>query len=215
MKATIQCDFDGTIIMNNLSILLREQFASSEWKAIEAEYLAGRLTVEESNWRQFILIKESRRVLESFVLQNIKVRPGFLDFVKYCHIDGLRLVVVSVGLDFYIETVLNNIGLPEVEIYCARTVFGQDGITVLYVDPEGYPVKDGFKRRCLTWLRKQGYPVVYIGDGLSDLDVAKAADQVFATGHLHSLLDEASVPHYSFSSFTEVIRRMNRFQMLK
>ena len=204
----IQCDFDGTIITNNLSVLLREQFASSEWRAIEADYLAGRLTVEESNRRQYLMIKEPKGVLQSFVLQNIRVRPGFLNFVRYCHASGLRLVIVSSGLDFYIETVLKSIGIPEAEVYCARTVFGQDGITVQYVDPEGYQVTDGFKRRCLTWLRKQAEPIIYIGDGLSDFDVAKVADYVFATGHLHRLLEETSVPHHPFFSFTEIIRCM-------
>lgn len=215
MKAIIQCDFDGTIIMDNMSILLREQFASSEWQAIEADYLAGRLTVEESNRRQYLMIKEPREVLQSFVLKNIRVRAGFLDFVQHCHASGMRLVIVSSGLDFYVETLLNSIGLPGVEVYCGRTVFGQDGITVQYIDPEGYEVTNSFKRRCLTWLRNQGGPITYIGDGLSDLDPAIAADYVFATDHLRRLLEAASIPHYPFTTFTEILSRMSRFSSQK
>jgi len=49
----IQCDFDGTIIENNLSVLIREYFAPEAWRAIETDYLEGRITVEESNRRQF------------------------------------------------------------------------------------------------------------------------------------------------------------------
>ena len=215
MKAIIQSDFDGTIIMNNMSILLREQFASSEWRAIEADYLAGRLTVEESNRRQYLLIKEPREVLQSFVLQNISIRGGFKDFVKLCRSNGLRLAIVSSGLDFYIETVLKGIGAPEIEVYCARTAFGQDGIAVQYLDPEGHPITDGFKQRYLHWLRNQGGPIIYIGDGLSDLDAAIAADHVFATDHLHRLLEKASLPHYTFSCFDEVIHSMRQFSSQK
>jgi 2-hydroxy-3-keto-5-methylthiopentenyl-1-phosphate phosphatase len=209
----IQCDFDGTIITNNLSILLREQFASSEWRVVESDYLAGRLTVEESNRRQYLMIKEPSEVLQSFVLQNIRVRPGFLDFVEYCHDRGLRLAIVSSGLDFYIKTVLKSIGIPDMEVYCASTLFGQDGITVQYIDPEGYEVTDGFKRRCFTWLRNRGGSIIYIGDGLSDLDVAVVADYVFAADHLHRLLQEASVPHYQFFSFTEIMHQMSRLAL--
>ena len=41
----IQCDFDGTIIKNNLSVLIREYFAPEAWQAIEVDYLEGRITV--------------------------------------------------------------------------------------------------------------------------------------------------------------------------
>lgn len=208
-----QCASAGTIITNNLSVLLREQFASSEWRVVESAYLAGRLTVEESNRRQYLMIKEPSEVLQSFVIQNIRVRPGFLDFVEYCHDRGLRLAIVSSGLDFYIKTVLKSIGISDMEVYCARTLFGQDGITVQYIDPEDYQVTDGFKRRCFTWLRNQGEPIIYIGDGLSDLDVATIADHVFATDHLHRLLEEASVPHYQFFSFPEIMHQISRLAL--
>ena len=208
MKAVVQCDFDGTIILNNMSVLLREKFAGDEWRAIEADYLAGRLTVEESNRRQYLLVREPREVLQSFVFQNVRIRPGFLDFVKYCQTSNLRLAIVSSGLDFYVETALQSIGIPKVEVYCARTVFGQDGIAVKYIGPEGYEVTDGFKQRYMAWFRKYGEPVIYIGDGLSDLEPAKVAEYVFATGHLHSLLEEASILHHPFSSFLEIMRRM-------
>ncbi len=206
----IQCDFDGTVTVNNLSLLLRERFADNHWRAIEADYLAGRLTVEESNRRQYHLITEPRGVLQSFVLQNIGVRPGFPDFVQHCHASGLRLAIVSSGLDFYIETVLKSIGLPTMEVYCARSVFGQNGIGVQYIDPNGYPVTDGFKQRCFVWLRDQGGPVTYIGDGLSDLDTAIVADHVFATGHLQRLLEKEAILHYPFSTFAEIWSRLSR-----
>ena len=60
----VQCDFDGTIIKNNLSLLLRERFAIGDWQRMESEYLRGQLTVEVSNIRQYTLIKESRQKLQ-------------------------------------------------------------------------------------------------------------------------------------------------------
>ena len=54
---TVQCDFDDTIIIGNLSRELINVFALERWQDIEAEYTAGQLTVEESNRRQFALVK--------------------------------------------------------------------------------------------------------------------------------------------------------------
>jgi len=59
----IQCDFDGTIIRNNMSVLLRENFARGDWRQIEAAYMQRSLTVEESNRQQYRLIRQSRKKL--------------------------------------------------------------------------------------------------------------------------------------------------------
>ena len=53
----IQCDFDGTITINNLSVLLRENFASADWQKINNDYLHGSLNVEQSNKLQYRLMK--------------------------------------------------------------------------------------------------------------------------------------------------------------
>ena len=63
----IQCDFDGTIIKNNLSVLLRETFAQGDWQKINSDYLHGQLTVEQSNRLQFAFIKEPREKLASIL----------------------------------------------------------------------------------------------------------------------------------------------------
>jgi len=204
----IQCDFDGTIIRNNLAILLRERFATGEWQKIESDYLRGQLTVEESNKRQFALIKEPKARLQEFVRRNAALRAGFLEFVAYHRATGIELVIVSSGLDFYIEAALEKIGVPELELHCGQTSFGEDGITISYLDPEGKTIEEGFKKRHLSWLKRRGGSVIYIGDGLSDLDAARAADQVFATSHLHTLLSNASITHYTFSNFHDILRQM-------
>ena len=204
----IQCDFDGTIIRNNLSILLRENFAHGDWRKMEADYLHGRLTVEQSNKLQYALIKEPKEKLKEFVRQYIAVRPGFAEFVRYCRENTIPFVIVSSGLDFYIETVLARIGMSDLELHCGRTSFGKDGIAVSYYGPEGGVIGRGFKRKCLTWLKKRDKNVIYIGDGLSDLEAARQAGHVFATGHLLRLLRAESVPCSVFDDFHHLLHQI-------
>ena len=206
----IQCDFDGTITTNNISLVLREKFAIGNWRKIESDYLGGHITVEQSNKLQFALIEESREKLEAFARKNAEIRPGFLEFVRYCQESAIPFAIVSSGLDFYIEAVLDKIGASDLELHCAQTSFTKDGITVSYAGPDGGTVREGFKKKYLAWLRKRGGRVVYIGDGLSDLEAARAADCVFATGHLHSLLNTSSVRHHTFSDFHDILRQIYR-----
>ncbi len=203
----VQCDFDGTVIRNNLSVLLRERFAPDRWRRIDADYLDGKLTVESANILQFSLIAQPRTALEAFVRDHIDVRAGFADFVRYCRLQDVPFVIVSSGLDFYIETVLRTIGLADVELHCAQTTFGDDGIRVRYADPMGNPIDAGFKLRHLESLRQRGGSVVYLGDGYSDLEPAHQADHVFATDRLwEKLRDEPGCR--TFDDFHDVIRQM-------
>ncbi len=204
----IQCDFDDTIIRNNLSILLRENFARGSWQKIESDYLHGYLTVEQSNKLQFALIKEPKESLQEFVRQHIEIRPGFVEFVRYCQESAIPFVIVSSGLDFYIESVLTQIGMPDLELHCGQALFGKNGIAVSYTDPEGNIVNEGFKNKYLTWLKKRGKNIIYIGDGLSDLEAARQADHVFATAHLLRLLSDGAVLCDGFSDFHDLLHQV-------
>ncbi len=200
----IQCDFDGTIIRNNLSVLLREKYAHGDWQRIDSDYLHGHLTVEQSNQLQFSLIKEPKEKLQEFVRQHIEVKPGFVEFIRYCQESAIPFVIVSSGLDFYIEPVLIEIGMPDLELYCGQTSFSRDGIAVSYYDPEGNIISRGFKKKYLAWLKKREKNIIYLGDGLSDLEAACQADHVFATGSLLDLLDTHSVARSAFTDFYDL-----------
>jgi len=207
----IQCDFDGTIIRNNLSVLIREHFAPDAWRAIETDYLEGRITVEESNRRQFALIKEPKERLQEFVRYHIDVRQGFPEFTADCEAKGNYLVIVSSGLDFYIEAVLSELGMSDTELYCGKTEFSGKGITVNYADQNGNTIEHGFKISHMNWLKKRDNRIIYIGDGLSDLEAARNANYVFATGHLAVLLKEE---HVSWSSFDDFLDIRNKLSIL-
>ena len=204
----IQCDFDGTIIRNNLSVLLREKYAGGDWKIIDSDYLHGHLTVEQSNKLQFALIKEPKERLQAFVRQHIELRPGFVEFVTYCQDSDIQFAIVSSGLDFYIEPVLAEIGMLDLELHCGQASFNRDGIDVSYYDPEGNVINQGFKKKYLTWLKKRGENIIYLGDGLSDLEAARQADYVFATGHLLDLLDTYSIERSAFSDFYNLLHQV-------
>ncbi len=204
----IQSDFDGTIIRNNLSVLLREQYAYGDWQKIDSDYLHGRLTVEQSNKLQFALIKEPKERLQEFVCRHIELSPGFVEFVGYCRESAIPFAIVSSGLDFYIEPVLAEIGMPDLELHCGRTSFSRDGIDVSYYDPEGNIINQGFKKKYLDWLKKRGGDIIYLGDGLSDLEAARQADHVFATGNLLDLLGTHSITRRAFSDFYDLQRQI-------
>lgn len=206
----IQCDFDGTIIRSNLGVLFRETFAHGDWKSVETAYAQHRITVEECNRWQYRLIREPVENLQEFACRHTEVRSGFSEFVEYCQQNGILLVIVSNGVDFYIQTVLARIGMSHLELHCGHGVFNDDGIIVSYEDPEGHPLDSSFKGRYLKWLRQRDSTIVYLGDGYSDIEPASQADHVLATGVLPDMLEAESVAATPFDDFYDVIREIQR-----
>ena len=142
---TRQCDFDDTITVNNVSEELRKTYASEEWHGIEGGYKAGQFSVEESSRRQFVLIQATEDQIERHVIRTTIVRPGFSAFVKYCQGEGIQLAVVSSGVDLYIDPILRDLGLGDLERYSGTGRVSDHGVTVRYADPFEAPLEEGFK----------------------------------------------------------------------
>ncbi len=90
------------------------------------------------------MVKQDRETLTEFARKHSALRPGFREFLKYCDQKHLEFVVVSNGLDFYIESILNDIGLGSLRTIAGKSEFGDNGISVKYFGPTGEEMMQGF-----------------------------------------------------------------------
>ena len=210
----VQCDFDDTVVDGNVSEAIREVFAPDEWRSMEREFLEGKLSVEEDNIRQYPLVRATRKEIEDFVLGNVVMRFGFEQFVEYCKAVEIKLVIVSSGLDMYIEPTLDLLGFDHIEVHAAKAEVTQNGVAVSYTDPAGRPLTRGFKESYLRHFKEQGHTVIYVGDGQSDIAAATEADFVIARAELETHLREAGLPHQSFESFEDIAKHVDKIRVL-
>lgn len=202
MKAVVQCDFDGTITEDDASFHLLDAHSSGDWRRLLHEYRERRISVLDFNARAFATVKADQAALLETLKDKVKVRPGFRAFVDYCLATGVRFVIVSNGLDFYIDDILRDLDLPDLEVHAGRASFRPEGIRVQYISPEGLSLEDGFKESYTRLFLKEGYRVVYMGNGESDIPAAKLAHHVFATGQLLAYYRENSLNHRPLDSFS-------------
>ncbi len=210
MKTLIQCDFDGTITEEDASFFLLDTFAEGDWRRLFREYKEHRISVGEFNTRAFAMVKADKHRLLEALQGNVKVRAGFHELVDYCVNKGLRLVIVSNGLDFYIGAVLKDVGLGDLEVHAAETSFPLTGMKVRYVGPDGKTVNDGFKEAYIESFLRLRYRVIYIGNGDSDIAPAKHAHRVFATGDLLAYSKENNLNCKPFTDFGEVVEDLEQ-----
>jgi 2-hydroxy-3-keto-5-methylthiopentenyl-1-phosphate phosphatase len=210
MKILVQSDFDGTITEEDASFFLLDAFAQGDWRQLLREYKEHRISVGEFNTRAFAMVKADKHRLLEALQGNVKVRAGFHELVDYCLNKGLRLVIVSNGLDFYIRAVLKDLGLGDVEVYAAQASFHPAGMKVRYMGPDGKRVNDGFKEAYVELFLRLGYRVIYIGNGDSDVAPAKYAHHVFATGDLLAYSKDNKLNCKPFKDFREIIKDLEQ-----
>jgi 2-hydroxy-3-keto-5-methylthiopentenyl-1-phosphate phosphatase len=205
-KTLVQCDFDGTVTEKDVAYLLLEAFADGDYSQLVADYMAGRMTVGSFNSRAFAMIKQDKPTLLDFVRRTVKIRDGFHELLDYCRRWGLRFVIVSNGLDFYINTILADIGVRGIEVFAAKTEFAPDGLRPRYIGPDGVELDSDFKETHTRLFLSQGYRVVYIGDGLSDITAARQAYHIFACGQLLGLCKDIDLDCTPFNDLYDVVR---------
>ncbi len=206
MKTLVQCDFDGTITQEDVSFQLLDTFTDGDWRPLLAEYKEGKISVGGFNTKAFAMIKADKQTMLDFIKGKVKIQAGFGELLSYCHRRGFRFVIVSNGLDFYIEAVLRDIGVENIEVFAARTQFRPEGIEVKYIGPDGRQLQDGYKGTYTRLFIKRGYHVIYVGNGISDLPPARQAHHIFATGTLLDLCRQMNLSCMPFVDLNDVVK---------
>lgn len=205
-KTLVQCDFDGTVIKDDISMKILEDFADGNWQQMFKEYHDGKMSVGQFSAEAFALVKADKRSLLEVAQNNAKIRPGFNELVACCRRKNFRLVIVSNGLDFYIKEILHNTGIRDIEVFAAQTRFHPDGLKVQYIGPDGNRLDNEFKIAYVNLFLEQGYRVIYIGDGISDVSPARRCHYIFATDNLMTLCKQANLTCTPFTDFNELVR---------
>ncbi len=144
--------------------------------------------------------------MQDYVKANSNLRPWFGEVWQHCQDRGLPMVIVSQGLDFYIEALLEKEGFPQVPVYAVETSFTDQGIDYKYnFTYPGEPHRGNSKGLVVSQFREQGYRVLYVGDGRSDFEAAVEADQVFAHSVLAEECQRQGIPFRPFRDFGDVL----------
>ena len=208
IKTLIQCDFDGTITVDDISYGMLDEYADKSWRLWADKYHRGEINVGEFNARVFSLVKEDRETLVAYTRRHAQLRPGFPQLLDFCKQKDIEFVIVSNGLDFYIELVLGDLGL-KIKTYAGQTEFGRDGIIVRYIGPDGKEMKAGFKEAYTRLYISRGYRIIYVGNGISDIPAAKLSYRVFAREDLLERGTAAKLKCIPFDDMNDVIKGLS------
>lgn len=195
-------DFDGTITTTDSSETLARRFAVDGWETIHREYLAGHFGMRTWHRRVTPLLDAGEQEMLDYLLPILEPRPHFSSFCRYATENGLRVVVCSDGLGFYVAPFLRSRGL-ELEVRANLFSCGQ------ILHPHGHPtcmVCGNCKAETVNELRLQYGRVVFIGDGFNDRFGSSHADAVLALSgaRLEKHCLARDLPHWAWRDFGDV-----------
>ena len=195
--------------------LLLEHFGDDGiWRDLKRQSHENLIAFRDYQERAFRSTSASRQEMVALVQDKATLRPYFKELWQYCQDNGLPLAIVTVGLDFYVDALLEREGLGGVVRFAVKTSFTPQGIAYEYPHPWDGSGASPFdvcnqwgncKCSVLSKYRQGGHSIFYVGDGRSDFCPASIADRVFAHDRLAKLCREHQVPYTEFHDFLDVI----------
>jgi 2-hydroxy-3-keto-5-methylthiopentenyl-1-phosphate phosphatase len=210
----IFCDFDGTITYQDVWLEIGNCFIEDKktWHEVISSYESGEIGSRECFMKEIELIGNfDKKMLDEIIDRQI-IEHYFIDFVKFCKEKKLELILLSEGVDYYINRILQNNGL-DLPFYTNKFVISEDESSINLE----FPFSDAecstcgcCKRNLLLNLIGDDEISVYIGDGLSDIYAVKYADIIFAKKTLASYCWKNNITYFDYNDFSDIRKKLEK-----
>ena len=210
-------DFDGTISQRDIGEEMFLKFGDpEEAKRIIEKWINLEITSVDTWQLLCSTIKNFDACKFDEFLNEIDIDPTFKSFVKYCEDHNFEIYILSDGLDYYINRVLEREGLSHLKTYTNKLTF-QDNKLV----PE-FPFTDEECRQCANCKRNHIINhsadddfTVYIGDGYSDACPVQYCDFIFAKKSLLKYCETNRISFSPYKNFNDVKRKLDTLREKK
>ena len=192
----IYCDFDGTITKKDSVNEFFELYAPN-WIDSEKLWIEGKISSRENAIIQVGMLKNiSKKQLDDY----------FLDFVEFVKLNNIRLTILSDGFDLFIQKVLERYNL-DIPYYANKLIYKKTKFSIEFP----YYNENCDKKAGMCKCEKvKEMSFCYIGDGTSDLCIAKKADILFASKNLHMYCKKNNIKHINFKSFCDILNSLDK-----
>ncbi|MDD9267694.1 2-hydroxy-3-keto-5-methylthiopentenyl-1-phosphate phosphatase [Paenibacillus sp. GCM10023248] len=208
----IFCDFDGTITVNDNIVAIMKHFNPDGWEAIVERILNKTISISQGVGAMFALLPTSRKdEIVDYAISNAVIRDGFKEFVAYCQEQGIKLLITSGGIDFFIYPLLKPFPIPHENIYCNASSFEGSAIEILWphsCDEHCHTGCGMCKTSIIRSYDSSKYERIIIGDSITDFEGAKLVDTIFARSHLIEMCEKLGYAYYPFENFFDIMKQL-------
>lgn len=211
-------DFDGTVTKTDVGEELFLRFGDPKRaKEIISLWMEDKITSVETWERLCETVKNLNRADLNKMIDEIEIDDYFLKFLDFCESNNIEVMILSDGLDYYIERILIRENLAHLNFVSNKVQFGENMEMI-----PSFPHTDEECSQCANCKRNHVIEnsgddeySVYIGDGYSDKCPAQFCDFIFAKKSLLKYCEKNRISYFPYSSFADVFKIFKKLHSKK
>ncbi|RKX29537.1 MAG: hypothetical protein DRP47_01495 [Candidatus Zixiibacteriota bacterium] len=211
-QVAVFCDFDGTIARRDVGYSIFHHFSNSRNDELLPDWKAGRLSSRDCLLKEAEMSPMTEEELFSFIDQ-FEFDSGFAPFVEKCQVVSIDLIIVSDGLDLYIDYLLKREGFEHLKLIVNHGYIDGNRLII------EFPHHNQICRKCgsckgerIQEYRQQhegNTNIIFVGDGYSDACATTEADVLFAKKDLERYCRMRNIKYQLYDDFFDVAEQMD------
>jgi len=208
-RPIIFSDFDGTFTARDVGNRVFTKFSEGRNRQLVEDWKKGLMSSRECLRREAELISITPDEFYSFV-GSFELADGAAKLHVAATGNDIPFILLSDGLDLYIEHILKLNQLDGVPFHANRGILKNNGLTI------DFPYDNNSCRRCgsckgerireITAGDHGSWEVIFIGDGLSDICALSESDIIFARGDLLKYCSEHHFDAIEYQNFFDILK---------
>jgi 2,3-diketo-5-methylthio-1-phosphopentane phosphatase len=209
-KIIFLIDFDITISKKDSTDALLETHNPEYRKKLREQYKNGYVTMREFVISGLQSLNITKEEYIKTLQDKVDIDESFIDFIK----SGADFRIVSAGTKLNIQGTLWKYGIKLGDDKIISNDISFDGnrikITNPFLDKEMYYGVD--KKEAVENFQRQGYKVIFVGDGPSDYRAVEVADFSFIRKNTRAVnfCLEKKIDFLEFDNFNEILKWRER-----
>lgn len=205
-------DFDGTFTAKDVGNRIFTIFSGGQNRRLVDDWKKGLISSRECLAREAELIRITPEEFNSFI-GDFELVSGGKELYNLSLENEIPFILVSDGLDLYIEYILKKYHLENIPFIANHGVFRNGGIKI------EFPYNNDGCSRCgsckgerikevvakIMSSRKEP-EVIFIGDGLSDICALPQSDIIFARGDLFDYCRTHNFDAIEYHNFFDILK---------
>lgn len=206
-KFCILSDFDGTISTLDSLYSFFKNYATEKWKYVEKLWLENKINSKECLIQEFSLVPNLSQELADKYIKTVTIDKYFKDFYDFCQNENIDFYIVSDGVDYFINGILENHDVKGLKIITNHGVFNKNKIDLSFPNDNPQCVMNAGTCKCKVAndMKKKYEKIIYIGDGVSDFCVCDKADIIFAKSKLARHCEDKGLKYKSYENFNDIL----------
>lgn len=200
------CDFDGTITAKESLEAVFTTFAPGKWEPVKRKLMAGQLTVREGVREIMETIPSARYPEMCAFVADIPIRDGLEDFLDFIDARHIPFVVLSGGFRGMVEARLGPLIARVHRIFAADVDDSGPFLKVTSAHESDTELVAKAEVMALFSAREK----IAVGDGITDFNMARHADLVFARDTLARFLDQSGIAYHPWTDFFDLMIRLKK-----